>query len=116
MKTIKSLLLALLITLTAVFGTACEDDEKETEEPPAAGEVVCNAGEEMDDMGDVDSDVEEEAGEDDADQEPEAGTEEVVAGEEVEEPIEEAGTEEEAPAGEEDDSDQEPEAGEEMPG
>jgi hypothetical protein len=104
MKTIKSLLLALLITLTAVFGSACEDDEKDTEEPPVAGEVA-----ECDDMGDVDSDVEEEGGEDDSDQEPEAG-------EEVEEPIEEAGTEEEAPAGEEDDSDPEPEAGEEMPG
>ena len=65
MKKIQSLFLALLITITSVFGTACEDDDKDVDEAPVAGEVVCHdedhdmsmeeaagesAGEEMDDM------------------------------------------------------------------
>ena len=78
---IKSLLLALLIAITSLFG-ACDDDEQEVDEPVA--------GEQMVDMG---SDVEEEeevaAGES---QEEEASEEET---EEVEEEVEEESTEDE---------------------
>ena len=106
MRKFNSLFLALLITLTSIFGTACEDDDSDTDEPSVAGEVV--AGAESDcrsedpDMGDE----EEESDVDVAGEEMPAGEEPedmMVAGDESEEETTEAGEEvvEEAPAGEE---------------
>ena len=77
---IKSLLLALLIAITSLFG-ACDDDDQEVDEPVA--------GEQMVDMGSDCTDTEE------------VDEEEVAAGEEEE------SEEEELPVEEEEESDEE---------